>query len=115
MRTNEQIRSKFEQGGLCICEWARRNGFSPALVYQVLSGRRRALRGQSHKIAVALGLKKGHIIDYQDLSFGADALDPVDLAQPADLEPAGRDSPGADPRPKRRVQQSASSRGGGEL
>jgi gp16 family phage-associated protein len=38
-------------------DWARTNGFEVHLVYGVLSGRSRASRGASHRIAVALGLK----------------------------------------------------------
>ena len=40
-----------------------------ALVYQVLNGSRKALRGESHKIAVELGLKAGKTGCYEDLSF----------------------------------------------
>ncbi len=32
-------------------------GFTPALVYSVLKGERKCLRGQSFKIAVALGIR----------------------------------------------------------
>jgi gp16 family phage-associated protein len=43
--------------GVTIKNWAEHNGFHRAIVYSVLSGRRKCLRGQSHEIAVALGLK----------------------------------------------------------
>lgn len=49
----------FRRRGLSIAKWAEQNGFNRALVYAVLSGRRSAIRGQSHEIAVSLGLKKG--------------------------------------------------------
>jgi len=35
------------------------NGFSETLVHEVLTGRRPCKRGQSHNIAVALGMKAG--------------------------------------------------------
>jgi gp16 family phage-associated protein len=57
-----------EGTGISIAEWARENRFSCGLVYQVLEGKRRCLRGQSHKIAVALGLKAGQLTDVQTLS-----------------------------------------------
>jgi gp16 family phage-associated protein len=38
-------------------DWAVRNGFNPKTVHNVLGGRRLAIRGQSLKIAVLLGLR----------------------------------------------------------
>lgn len=61
------IRSIFEECGISIAEWARAEGFSIALVYQVIEGKRRCMRGQSHKIAVSLGLKKGFVGDIHQL------------------------------------------------
>lgn len=68
-RTAEDVRAEFAARGIAISEWARENGFSATLVYQVLSGARRALRGQSHDIAVALGLKDGKFGYMSDLPF----------------------------------------------
>jgi gp16 family phage-associated protein len=39
-----------------ISAWARENGFREKSVHDVLSGKRPCIRGQSHKIAVKLGL-----------------------------------------------------------
>jgi len=69
MATPEKIRQEFKEKGISISEWARTRGFTPALVYRVLSGEREATRGQSHRIAVALGLKNGVEADISDLSF----------------------------------------------
>lgn len=55
----EYVRSEFQRRGLSIAEWARQHKYSTALVYQVLSGKKRCLRGQSHQVAVCLGLKQG--------------------------------------------------------
>lgn len=55
--------------GISLSEWARAHGFSAPLVYQVLSGKRKGVRGESHRIAVALQLKDGSIGDLGDL-FG---------------------------------------------
>lgn len=44
--------------GDSIAQWAVKNGFNPALVYLVLNGKSKGVRGQSHRIAVALGIKK---------------------------------------------------------
>jgi gp16 family phage-associated protein len=69
LRTGSEVKEAFAQRGLSISEWARRHGFSAQLVYQVLSGRKRCLRGQSHQIAVRLQLKRGVIgsVDEIDL------------------------------------------------
>jgi gp16 family phage-associated protein len=53
-----QAREWFRDNGITITRWAYDHGFSPSLVYQVAQGKRKCLRGQSHLIAVALGLKR---------------------------------------------------------
>lgn len=64
-KTTEQVRAEFLRKGVSIRGWAIANGFTPTLVYEILSGnsKRPCTRGQSHKIAVRLGLKKGEIIN----------------------------------------------------
>lgn len=64
-RTREQIQAEFAYRGMSISEWAAANNFPVKLVYEILSGRgnRQCARGQSHKIAVSLGLKAGVIAD----------------------------------------------------
>lgn len=64
-----EVKAAFDQAGISISEWARANGFSGSLVYQVLEGKRLCKRGQSHRIAVALGLKKGSSASLDE--FGA--------------------------------------------
>lgn len=58
-RTPLDVRSWFTRTGTSINTWARTHGFDPALTYAVVAGKRKCLRGQSHEIAVALGLKLG--------------------------------------------------------
>lgn len=58
----------FEMSGTSVSEWARARGFSTVLVYQVLDGQRKCRRGQSHQIAVALGLKQGVVMEIDELS-----------------------------------------------
>ena len=55
--SSKEIRDNFAKHGISVCDWARAHGFSESLVYAVLAGRNKASRGQSFKIAVALGLK----------------------------------------------------------
>lgn len=54
----ERVRMDFLVKGLTVTTWARENQFSKELVYAVMSGRAKARRGQSHAIAVRLGLIK---------------------------------------------------------
>lgn len=63
-----RVRCTIAGSGISIAEWARANGFSCGLVYQVLEGRRKCLRGQSYRIAVALGIKPGQPLDVAALS-----------------------------------------------
>ncbi|HAC91918.1 MAG TPA: DNA-binding protein [Planctomycetaceae bacterium] len=53
----ESARRRFFIEGESVADWARERGFSLQLTYSVLNGRLRARRGESHRIAVALGLK----------------------------------------------------------
>ncbi|QDC44593.1 DNA-binding protein [Methylophilus medardicus] len=63
-----QVRNMFNESGLSVSEWARLRGFSSGLVYQVLDGKRKCMRGQSHQIAVALGLKPGSSMNVEELN-----------------------------------------------
>lgn len=69
-----EVRQVFLDEGISVAEWARDRRFSPALVYSILRGRIHATRGQSHQIAVALGLKKGtNHLGMKNIETGADA------------------------------------------
>lgn len=63
LKTPEQARAEFERKGLSISAWARQRGVPASLVYEILRGnpRRRCLRGQSHRVAVLLGIKDGEL------------------------------------------------------
>lgn len=63
-----RAKNLFEDSGISVAEWARLRGFSSGLVYQVLEVNRKCLRGQSHRIAIALGLKQGTAMDLDELS-----------------------------------------------
>lgn len=58
VRTPEEVVASFRESGVTIKDWAERNGFKPSAVYTVLNDSRPAVRGDSHRIAVALGLKR---------------------------------------------------------
>lgn len=52
-----QTKALFEADGKSVAAWAREYGFPVCLVYRVLRGEAKCLRGTSHDIAVALKLK----------------------------------------------------------
>ena len=58
IKTTDEFKRELANNGVSISEWAKRHGFSVALVYQVLTGQRKTIRGESHRIAVAAGLKQ---------------------------------------------------------
>jgi gp16 family phage-associated protein len=55
--TLAEVRNAFETAGLTVAEWADAEGFRRENVYAVLAGRSKGRRGESHRIARALGLK----------------------------------------------------------
>lgn len=57
LRSLEEAQQWFRDRGKTVVDWAIERGFNPTLVYTVLQGRRKCLRGQSFRIAVALKLK----------------------------------------------------------
>jgi len=58
-RTADEARQWLAYHGMSVAQWARAHGFSRELVYQVLAGQKKGVRGQSHDIAVRLGMKAG--------------------------------------------------------
>jgi gp16 family phage-associated protein len=55
--TPYQVKKILSEHGMSVRDFARRHGFSDSLVYAVLAGKNKATRGESHRIAFALGLK----------------------------------------------------------
>lgn len=66
LKTRAEVRQEFASRGWSISGWAKQHGYSPVLVGDILNDnernpKRKCLRGESHNIAVALGLKHGVI------------------------------------------------------
>lgn len=59
VRTTEDVRKDLERRGKTIRQVAREIGVSERVLYEVLRGRFKGRRGQSHRAAVLLGLKEG--------------------------------------------------------
>ena len=66
LKTRQQVREEFGRNGWSYSAWARKYNYSSALVSEILrdddrTPRRKCLRGESHNIAVQLGLKEGKV------------------------------------------------------
>ena len=73
LRTPDDVRTELKRKGISISQWAAANGFSVNMVFEVLAGRKKGVRGQAHRIAVKLGLKEGEVVK-DDQTAIADAL-----------------------------------------
>ena len=60
LKTRAEVREWFLRSGISMAAWARAHDVHVSTVRMVLSGRP-ALRGDSHKVAVLLGLKTGRV------------------------------------------------------
>ena len=63
LKTREQVLADFKAAGITLSEWARANGFHRMTVVDLLRGARQGLRGETHRCAIALGLKHGVVVD----------------------------------------------------
>ena len=61
LSTPAEARAELQRQGVSITQWAIANKFSPNLVFEVLGGRKKCIRGQAHDIAIRLGIKAGEI------------------------------------------------------
>ncbi|MFA7602785.1 MAG: hypothetical protein WCY29_07230 [Novosphingobium sp.] len=68
----KEIRERLSRIGRTPADVARELGVSVVIVRGVIDGRFKGDRGEAHKVAVALGLKDGLIID--DNTSTADAI-----------------------------------------
>lgn len=66
LKTRQQVRDEFASRGWSYSDWARQRGYSAALVCMIVNDddrtpQRKCLRGESHNIAVDLGIKDGQV------------------------------------------------------
>lgn len=59
LKTREQARLELARQGMSVADWARKHQVNQANTYQYLYGRNKGQRGESHRIAVLLGVKDG--------------------------------------------------------
>lgn len=66
LKNRQQIRDEFAANGVSYSAWARQRGYSPNMVIAIVNDndrnpRIKCRRGDSHNIAVELGLKSGRV------------------------------------------------------
>lgn len=61
--THQEVKERFIREGRTVAGWARSHGVDPRLTASILNEERVCRSGQSHKIAVLLGLKDGVVVD----------------------------------------------------
>lgn len=59
MKTAERFIEELDRRGETICAWADRFGIKRHVVFDLLRGRGKGRRGESHRAAVLMGMKKG--------------------------------------------------------
>ena len=57
--TPAEAKARLQYEGISVSQWCRENNCNQSLVYEILAGRKKCLRGMSHNIAVKLGIKAG--------------------------------------------------------
>lgn len=55
--TPATVKKLFKQSGVTVAKWAEANGYNRYKVYFILNGQSKGMWGESHRIAVQLGLK----------------------------------------------------------
>tara|TARA_Y100001934_G_scaffold187652_1_gene221379 strand:- start:1878 stop:2204 length:327 start_codon:yes stop_codon:yes gene_type:complete len=63
-QARKAARARLIAQGLSSKEWAELHGFKPSTVYAVLNGQQKCLRGDAHRAAVLLGIKRGTVKPY---------------------------------------------------
>ena len=90
-RTLAEMREAFKATGVTVAEWAEAGGFRRENVYAVLTGRLKGHRGESHRIAQALGLKAAVSEPVADLLFKRLKRASRDEATDASAKPSTRE------------------------
>ncbi|MCR4510853.1 DNA-binding protein [Pseudomonas sp. 32.2.56] len=59
--TPEQVREQMDRNGVSIAQFCREHNLNKNLVSDLLNGRKKGKRGESHRAAVLLGIKEGTV------------------------------------------------------
>ena len=63
LKTIEEVKEDFSRKGIAFATWARAHGLRIPAVYDLINGRTRGVRGEAHKAAVLLGVKRGEVVN----------------------------------------------------
>ncbi len=69
--TPAQAREHLRRTGQSVAGWARKHGVDQALTHEVLRGAKKGHYGESHRIAVLLGIKDGELGEETPKAKGA--------------------------------------------
>lgn len=61
MTTSQEFRQSLSARGESVSAWSQRHGLQAQVVFDLLRGRSKGLRGEAHRAAVLLGMKHGDI------------------------------------------------------
>lgn len=64
LRTPEQARAWLDEQGKSVTQFADEHRLDLHTTYQVLAGTKKGRRGEAHRVAVALGIKRGTVEPY---------------------------------------------------
>lgn len=67
-RTSDEVLEDLASKGVSVAAWARAKGYDADLTRAILRKERACLRGQSHNIAVELGLKEGKVVREHEIA-----------------------------------------------
>ncbi len=85
-----KAREWFVLHGIPLSEWADQHKVNRSILYAVLSGKSRCVRGESHRIAVLLGLKPKVLTDQSSgLESPVSPEAVVSISTPSTTEEAG--------------------------
>lgn len=63
VKTPQEVREDWNRKGVSLRSWAGKYGFPISTVSQVLHGKNSGRIGVGHRIAVALGIKQGEVVN----------------------------------------------------
>lgn len=70
-KTGAQVREEFRANGVVLSEWCAVHQIDYQTALDVLHGRSVGVRGEAHRAAVALGIKRGRVVSAAQFTPGS--------------------------------------------
>lgn len=80
MASPNEVKQLFVAQGRSVADWARKHGFPANLVYRVLRGETQCLRGTTHAIGIALGIKSPPCAERRRILPAQSSISSVDVS-----------------------------------